>query len=106
MHLALHMYDDSDEILKMASQLGATHFLAFTRLPDPNGYFEFIDLLRFRKKVESFGLQLGGVVVPRERGSAIHAGPDGCRAGAAQRPGRGVAGLGRRAARPAVRRGG
>jgi mannonate dehydratase len=66
MHLALHMYDDSDEVLKMASQLGATHFLAFTRLPDPSGYFEFIDLLRFRKKVESFGLQLGGVVVPRD----------------------------------------
>ena len=66
MHLALHMYDDSDEILTLARQLGATHFLAFTRLPDPNGYFEFADLLRFRKRVESFGLELGGVVLPRD----------------------------------------
>ncbi len=66
MKLALHMYDDSDEVLTMARQLGATHFLAFTRLPDPNGYFEFVDLLRFRKRVESFGLELGGVVLPRD----------------------------------------
>lgn len=63
MHIGLGMGPSvlNDDNLKFARQIGVTHIVAWMPLPEGNGWWEFEDLQRLRRKVESFGLQLAAL---------------------------------------------
>lgn len=47
--------------LSFARQIGATHIVAWMPLPAGNGVWEYADLVRLRRYVESFGLRLAAL---------------------------------------------
>ena len=69
MRIGLHLYFEdlmreagfSDSNLQFAKQIGVSDIISSLVLPVGNGYWEFIDLLRHRKHIESFGLGLGSL---------------------------------------------
>jgi mannonate dehydratase len=56
---AINTYNDKS--LQFAKQMGITHIISLWNLPVGEGYWEFIDLLRHKKHIESFGLKLGAI---------------------------------------------
>ncbi|MBI2191929.1 MAG: mannonate dehydratase [Armatimonadetes bacterium] len=60
MKLGLGLYPSilTDDNLKFARQLSVTHIVAWMPLPVGNGVWEFADLLRLKKYINSFGLEL------------------------------------------------
>ena len=59
MRLALGaIHEVTDEVLKFAKQLGVTDIIVHTPKLRGNGYWEFLDLLHLRMRVESAGLKL------------------------------------------------
>lgn len=73
MKIGLNLYPDKTHIpnfygavldsnnLQFARQIGVTHIVARIPLPVGEGYWEFLDLLRLRKFVESYGLKLEAI---------------------------------------------
>jgi len=62
MRLALGaIHEVTDEVLKFAKQLGATDIIVHTPELRGNGYWEFLDLLHLRMRVESAGLKLAAI---------------------------------------------
>lgn len=75
MKIGIHLYDDSiitpnenfgnvslnNTNLLFAKQIGLSYIVAHFPLPVGNGYWEFLDLLRLRKYIESFGLKIGAI---------------------------------------------
>lgn len=71
MHLAIPLYPKENynenlsnsvldkNNLQFAKQIGVSHIVAWMPFPAGNGYWDFWDLLRLRKFIESFGLKLG-----------------------------------------------
>ena len=61
MKIALGMHRFREDDLKYAKQLGVDHIIATTPRLAGNGYWEFIDLLQLRKRVEAAGLKLAAI---------------------------------------------
>jgi mannonate dehydratase len=76
--LRLKIHELTDENLRFARQLGVNHILIPRLHLGNKGYFEFLDLLRLRKRVESYGLELVGIEqVAREYEDSILLGEPG-----------------------------
>lgn len=63
MHIGLGLYPKllTDDHLRFASQIGASHIVAWMPLPAGRGYWELEDLRRLRRHIESFGLKLAAL---------------------------------------------
>jgi len=75
MKIGLNLYPDTKNLplsslkegilnaqnLSFAKQLGVNHIVAWMPLPPGEGYWEFLDLLRLKKFVESYGLKLEAI---------------------------------------------
>ena len=78
MKLGLGLYQINDHNLTFAKQLGVTHIIAWTPLPAGDGYWEFDALLRLRKQIESYGMEMAGIEnLPREHYDKIRHGLPG-----------------------------
>lgn len=51
----------NDQNLAFAKQLGCTHIVAWMPLPEGRGVWEFIDVLRLKRYINSFGLELAAL---------------------------------------------
>ena len=67
MKLALgSVHDVTDEVLAFGRQMGTTHIVVNTPELGDKGYYDFLDLVHLRKRVEDGGLQLAAIEnVPR-----------------------------------------
>lgn len=92
MKIGLHIYPENiekannnlesirfdDNNLQFARQIGVSHIISTLNLPVGDGYWEFIDLLRHREHIESFGLKLGALEnLPMLHMDKIFLGEDG-----------------------------
>ena len=59
--LGLSLNSQTDENLRYAKQLGVTHIIIGGPRLGEDGILEYMELLRVRKRIEAYGLEVGGI---------------------------------------------